>query len=464
VKKERKVFLGVTAGSCALALGLGIFIHFEAQSIDETRLEVEALRQKIVASRKLIEGTSTLERDVIVQREMSKHLRTILPDDNDMNSWMRTIQDFQQDSGVRTRMLKKKAVDPRAEAGAFDKVVYICSLDADSFEYLDFLDRIETHSRFMRVAKMDIVAARRGSVAEEGMALHKISLDIETFVYEPKNEAAPVDIDSYERKRDLMMGEINRRRAALSLSSFTYRGARGRRDPFVDPRVPVDSGSGLSMREQMELVEELYGRMQAAKAQYALVQAAQNVIEEMMARDDLEVMIAGIETDVRRLQAEGSISYMPSQKRLQHEVIDALDALQGSLASVDGSRGPSVKRLREVLGAMDGHLIRDEFELALDAFRLVADQLDFIEHDPLRKPFVVKLRRKALIARIVREFDEFEIEVSGVATMKGAASVATINGKACQVGEMLTRDLLIHEIHTDEIRFIYRGVVLARRF
>jgi hypothetical protein len=29
---------------------------------------------------------------------------------------------------------------------------------------------------------------------------------------------------------------------------------------------------------------------------------------------------------------------------------------------------------------------------------------------------------------------------------------------------MLTGDLLIHEIHSDEIQFIYRGVVLARRF
>ena len=464
MKNEKRKWIAVFGGGTALALGLGALIYSQSEKIVESEQEVAALRGQVTSSRKLIEGTSSLEREVIVQREMSSHIRTILPDEEDMNNWVRTIQDFSDDSGVRIRGLKKKPDDPRAKPGAFDNVSYTFTLESDAFQFLDFMNLVETHSRFMRVPKLKVTAAKRDSVEELGFAAHKVQVDIETFVYEPKNEAAPVKIEGYERKRDLMVGEINRRRQGLTLSTFSYRGARGRRDPWVDPRVPVEGGSALTVPEQMDLVQELFLRVQSVKEQHALVMAAQNVIEEMMARDDLEVMLTSLETDVRRLEAENSISYLPSQRRMQLEVVDAIVALRASLSSVEGTRGPSVERLREVLAAMDDHLSKDEYELALDAFRLVDEQLDYIQEDPLRKPFVERLRRKALIARIVREFEDFEIEVRGVAIAEGTPSVANINGRSLQVGEMLTGDLLIHEIHSDEIQFIYRGVVLARRF
>ncbi len=464
MNRENKVWAIVFGIGGVMGLGLGALIYLQSEDLVKSEAEVEALRGQVATSRKLIEGTSALEREVIVQREMSQHIRTILPDEEDMNNWVRTIQDFSDDSGVRIRGLKKKPDDPRAKGGAFDNVTYTFTLEADAFQYLDFLDLVETHERFMRVPKMKISAAKRDSVEERGFAAHKVQVDIETFVYDPNNESAPVKIDGYERKRDLMLGEINRRRQDLTFSAFTYRGARGRRDPWVDPRVPVEGGSALSVPEQMDIVQDLYLRVQAVKEQYVLVEDAQNVIEEMMARDDLEVMLLSLETDVRRLEAENSITYLPSQRRMQLEVVDALFTLRGSLASVEGTRGPSVERLREVLSAMDGHLMDDEYELALDTFSLVAEQLDYIDEDPLRRPFVQKLRRKALVARIVREFEDFEIDVSGVATMEGSPAVATINGRSMQVGDMLTGDLLIHEIRSNEIQFIYRGVVLARRF
>ncbi|MCB9914395.1 MAG: hypothetical protein H6828_04480 [Planctomycetes bacterium] len=464
MKKETKIWTAVFVTGGLMSIGLGALIYMQSENIVQSRAEVEALRTQVTASRKLIEGTAALEREVIVQREMSEHIRTILPDEEDMNNWVRTIQGMSDDSGVRIRGLKKKPDDPRAKPGAFDNVSYTFTLEADAFQFLDFLNLVETHSRFMRVPHIQFTAAKRGSVEESGFAAHKVKVDIETFVYEPKNEAPPVKIDGYERKRDLMLGEINRRRQDLTYSSFTYRGARGRRDPWVDPRVPAEGGSALSVPEQMDIVQQLFERMQAAKDQYALVQAAQNVIEERMARDDLEVMLGGLETEVRRLEAENAITYLPSQRRMQLEVLDAMLALRQSLTAVEGTRGPSVERLREVLAAMEEHLSRDEYELALDTYRLVDEQLDYVEEDPLRRPFVEKLRKKALVARIVRDFEGIPIDVGSVAISEGGPSVANINGRTVQVGEMLTRDLLIHEIRTDEIQFVYRGVILARRF
>jgi len=462
--KDKKIWIILFLAGGFVAAGLGALIYLQIGNIDSSREEVATLRTQVVTSRKLIEGTSALEREVIVQREMSEVIRDVLPDEEDMNNWVRIIQDFTEESGVRIRGLKKKPDDPRGQQGAFDDVTYTFTLESDAFQLLDFLDLVETHERLMRVPRFRITAAKREQVETSGSAAHKVQVDIETFVYEPKNEAATVKIEGYERKRDLMVGEINRRRQDLAFTSFTYRGARGRRDPWVDPRVPVEGGSALSVPEQMDLVQELYLKMQAVLEQWAVVRGADNVVEEMMVRHDLEEMLAHLEEEVRRVEAERTITYLPSQRRFQLEVVDALTQLHASLNEIEGPRGPSVERLREVLEAIDRHLALEEYEHALDAFRLIADQLDYIEDDPLRKPFVEKLRRKALVARIVREFEKIEIEVAGVAIIEGRPAVAHINGQPLGVGDMLGQNLLINDIRSDEIEFIYRGVVLARRF
>jgi hypothetical protein len=468
VKKEQKTWVAVLGGGGLIAAGLAYLIYAQLGSIAESRAEVEQLRQEASASRKLIEGTGALEREVIVQREMSEVISNILPDNEDMNNWVRIIQDFSDESGVSITGLKKQnsaAVRGRGKSQtAFDEVTYAFTIDSDAFELLDFMNLVETHKRFMAVPKFKIAAASRQSVEANGLAGHKVNLDIQTFVYEPQSDGEVVRIEGYDRKRTLMVGEINRRRQDLALAEFTYRGDRGRRDPFVDPRVPVEGGSALSVPEQMEIVQGLVDQMVAVRETWQAVQDSENVIEEMMARRNLEQSFALLEESVRRVESEASISYLPSQRRLQLEVVDALVVLRASLSESTGTIGPSVEKLREVLEAMNRHFDRQEYDLALEAFRVVGDQLDYVEADPLRKPFVEHLRKKALVARIVREFEEIEIEVGGVAITEGGPSVALINGESVAIGDMLGRSLFVNGIRPDEIEFIYRGVVLARRF
>ena len=51
---------------------------------------------------------------------------------------------------LRQNGLKKKANDAH-EKSDFDKVAYTLSLEGDAFQFMDFLDLSESHSRFMRV-------------------------------------------------------------------------------------------------------------------------------------------------------------------------------------------------------------------------------------------------------------------------------------------------------------------------
>ena len=123
MNKEQKTWLAVLGGGGVLGLGLAWLIYSQLGSIADGRAEVEQLRNKVAAARKLIEGTNSLEREVIVQREMSEVMGTILPDNEDMNNWVRTIQGFSDTSAVRIRGLKKKnnaAGRTKKEQTAFD--------------------------------------------------------------------------------------------------------------------------------------------------------------------------------------------------------------------------------------------------------------------------------------------------------------------------------------------------------
>jgi hypothetical protein len=330
---------------------------------------------------------------------------------------------------------------------------------------MDFLDLCESHSRFMRVPNFRIAAAQRGQMEKEGVPAHKVQVDVETFVYEPKKDGKPVKVDGYERKRDLLLGEINRRRQALSFAPYSYRGARGRRDPWIDPRVPVvgDGSSALTVQAQMDIVQGLYERAQALLAKNEELKKAENVIVEMMTRSEMEESLAKLEEDVRRVEAEKSIRYVPSQRRLHAEVVDVISALRTTLAKAEAGRGPSEKTLLEIEKAMLSHEEHSEYKLMLEAYAVIENQLTLAETDPLRKPLVERVKELASEARTVLDFEKVELKIGGFSLVDDKASVL-INGKSLGVGDMLNNELIIRAIRREEIEFIFRGVIFARHF
>lgn len=464
---ERRWWIGIVSGGLLCAAGLGTVIYLQYEKIAEGRTGVATLKQGIEGARKLIEGTSTLERDVIVLRELSEVMKGILPDTEDVNNLVRTLQKLSEDSGVRISGLKKKTNDTAArDKTDFDKVAYTLQLEGDAFQFLDFLDLIETHSRFMKVPTLHITAAQRTQLEKEGVPAHKVTLDVETYVYEPKKDAKPVKIDGYDRKRDLLLGEINRRREGLSISTYSYRGARGRRDPWIDPRVPAqpDNPSQLTVQQQMDMVQEFVEKVQTCTQKWAQVKVAENVIVEMMARQEVEEMLTNLEEDLRRVVSEKTIVYVPSARRLQNEVLDVVNDLRNALVQSDAGKGPSESQLRDIQTAMVHHQDAGEFKLMLDAFSAIENRLALVENDPLKKPLVDKLKLLAYEARTVMDFDKIKIEIDGVVLIEGLDPIAIVNGRSLGVGDTVGNDIVIRAIRRDEIELIFREVVFARRF
>jgi Tfp pilus assembly protein PilO len=460
---QRRWWMWIAGGGTAAALGLGTLIWFQYEKIAEAQTQVATLRTGIDGARKLIEGTPPLEREVIVLREMSEVMKEILPDTNDVNNLVRTLQTFSEESGVRISGLKKKNADSRDKSD-FDKVAYTLSLEGDAFQLLDFLDLIESHSRFMRVPNFKITAAQRAQMEKEGVPSHKVQLDVETYVYEPKKDAKPVRIDGYDRKRDLLMGEINRRRQGLTLSTYIYRGARGRRDPWIDPRVPVigDGTSALTVQEQMDIVQQLTDRTQAVIATWERLKLpTENTIEAMLLRSELEEQLARLEEDVNRIVAEKSVRYVPSERRLNLEVVDVIAGLHKELSDSALGSGPSENMLRQIEETLTRHQDKGEYKLMIDAYAAVDSQLKVAEADPLRRPIVDRIKDLVLEARTVLDFEQIELSVDGLAIVEGRALIV-VNGKAVEEGDMVDRETLVHRIRPEEVEFIFRGVVFAK--
>lgn len=461
---QKKAWTTVIASSVLVAAGAGTLIYMERENITESREQVAQIRSNIDAARKLLKGTTELEREVIVLRETEEVIKEILPDEQDVNNFVRDLRRFEEDSEVRITGLKKKPKENNKGAQEFDKVAYQLTFEADAFQLLSFLDRIESHARFMRVPNFKLSAATRRQVEERGVPSHKIQMDVETYVYGQPDGPAPVKVDGYNRKRELLLGEIIRRQQALRVDSFVYQGPRNRRDPWVDPRVPVDVESPIPIEEQQAIVQGLIERTQEATEVHVQFQNAKNVIEEMTFRSELELLLTEIEDEVRRVVELNAITYIPSERRLHLEVIEPLAAIRTELENVGPDEGPDLATLKALLKSMTVSINAGEHKHALNSFATIRGQLDVALNDPNRRDLVQKIQERAHEAQILADFEDRDVSIEGVAIQDGSPPIALINGKALGVGDLVDNELVIGAIRPSEIEFIFRGVVLIRRF
>jgi hypothetical protein len=113
---------------------------------------------------------------------------------------------------------------------------------------------------------------------------------------------------------------------------------------------------------------------------------------------------------------------------------------------------------------MVAHRASGEYQLMLEAFGSIDNRLTAIETDPLRRPLIDRLRDLAYEARTVIDFEKVQLDVGGVVLIEGGAPIVMINGRSLSEGDLIGQDLIVRSIRRDEIEFIFRGIVFARRF
>ncbi len=459
-KKRWVIFYSIAA---LVAIGLTTLTYFQHEKIEERRAEAELIRTKIADARALIKTTPDLVREVIIQRETDSTIKEILADEEDVNNFVRTLHQFEEEAEISITSWKLQK-DARRGKGKedFRRVGYTLTLESDIFQLLSFLDLVESHSRFMSVTAFKLTASKRSRNPDEEPR-HKVQMDLETYVYEPQGAAKEVRIDQYERKRDLLISEISKRSAEMRVANYKYHGPRGRRDPWVDPRVPVDGEQYLSIEQQLEIVDEMVVLADEAMGYWGEIEGAPNLIAEMKGRAKLEEVLAELDEKIRRAQAEAQINYIQASRRFEKQVVAVVADLKAKMNNSEGVQpGPSLTALREAGKSMENHIVAREYELAIDAFSALEPRLGMAERDPVKRPLVDELRGLNRLARTVLDFESIDLQIGGVAIYEERRPVALINGHAVSEGELIGDELIVRNIRKDQIEFAYRGLVLAR--
>lgn len=457
-KKHRLVMAGI---GISLAAGLGTLIYYQQEGIDQRRAEVATLREGIETNRKLLQGTPELVKKVIIQRETDGVIKEILSDEKDITDLVRTLNKFSQEAGFNFASIKDDTRTGKKSKEDFERVSYTLAFDVDAFQLLAFLHKIESHKRFMNVTAFKLQAANRNEYTAETAPRHRISLNLETYVYAPTGNAKEVKIDQYEKKKELLISEISKRGAELRVPFYDYRGQRARRDPWIDPRVPVDGGPTMPIEEQIALVDGLIEKAVEVQRVWDEAKGTEILIQTMKLRADLEQKLALLEEEIRRVDVGGLLVFVPAQRRFDKNVVEVVSAVRVQMNKGTDS-GASTALLRETSEAMERHIDAQEYELALQAFNTVESRLGLADQDPLREPLVKSLRELKHLADTVLVFEKIEIQIGGVALYEELPPVALINGQPYSEGEFLGDELTVHNIRPDQIEFAFRGLILAR--
>jgi hypothetical protein len=464
MEKQQKVWIGVAAAAVLSAAGLGTLIYLEQGNIEDARAEVATLKTKIAQARKTIEGTAGLEQEVIVLREVSTVIDQILPSIEDLNVLNENFHSYATQAEVRATSVKLKAdrSGGRGPALDFEKVGYTLNLEGGIFQFLDFLNLIETHKSFLAVPSFKVSSSTRQQIDRLGEARHKIQVDVETYTYSRKSALQPVRIEGYARKRDLLTTEINRRRKALTVGRYRYRGDRGRRDPWIDPRVPLmGPENGWAVPDQLAKVDELSALTAEAMQRWLAVEGAQNVLDRLVKRDELEAKLGELDEELRRIEAEGAISYVPAQKRMEIEVYEPRMVLAGYLDKRP-EIGPTRAELESVVTQMVHHIELLEYALALKVFKDMESSLDMVVDDPVRNAIAAQMRELATEAETLHDFAAIELEFGGSVFIGDRDPVIVVNGRSRTVGDEVAPGLEIAAIRKNEVDFYFRGFVLTR--
>jgi hypothetical protein len=464
---EQKRVLIAGGASLGLALMVGGLLYWQHDVLVKDRQAAAELEASIGRDRALLVETPELEQAVILQRETDEAIAQILPNDDDVLDFVRTLSDLGRRAEVTITQAREKTVSDskkKKDQGDFRRVAYTINFDADAFQMLSFLDEVESHARFMRVPSLRLTAAPRRDADDQALQpLHSISMEVETYVYAPQSGIKAVAIENYERKAQLLHTAVVARQRELAIPSYDYAGPRNRRDPWVDPRVSVDAaaqGGKLPIPEQLALLEQLVAGADRAEELWQAWRDAPNLIAEMQARRALEAALVAVEREIVVHQTAESFSYYPARTQFDADVVDAVAQIRARM-SLQDEQLPRIEVLQGTIETMLRHMELREFDQAQLAFRNIESRLSLALVDDLRRPLAQKIQELALKVETVLAFDGLGLDVHGMVDLGPGKRVVLIDGSAYSAGDLVDSELILYAIRDGELDFVFRGVLLT---
>lgn len=467
-KQKAWAILGVSAFLCLVCGGVA---YMDYEEIQEERQKIESAQGRIAKADATIAGLKQVEDRVLAERLRVKEYTQILPLDKDINEFVKRITEFEAKSGVEIEVLDDKAARNRGKKKsreAFVRITYKIELVSTANEFLHFLDLFESYDRFVNVKEFTV----KGSdpkITDEGevvAARHKISMLLETYVYNPKNRISqPVEIlNAEQRMVELTAGLENEH--ALELETYEFVLASKRRDPFANPRRSLEPKGELdseSLEKQQALIAELERELGTLLETAKLEKAEKDVVLRFELGRRLDKAAGAFHARLRSIDIAKSFGEGENRKSFERKVLGPFNQFLADRPEVAGLDVP-IQELRNQLKRMEESFEAEQWGDAVALGKALLQSRPSSIPQEMVEPYgqVEEIVKRAQV-RI--DFEQIELAFNGLVLPENAPerSVVIINGRAYSPGDRFDEALVVKDVRPAEVAFVYRGEEILRR-
>ena len=459
----------VVAGATVLLAGLGGggvwwakgLVQEKVDSIAQMKTEIEAAQAKI---RKI----PMVEQDVIILRENLYEYVKMLPEQSEVNDFLRVANEFQSQSGVEVSRFQPGR--PSRGKSPFERYSYKFQIRGTLWQFMQFMSFFEDYERFVQVKDFALSGSNTRGVTPGQDIVHQFAMTVETYVYRDSAAATDVAIANYAHKVEKLREEIFEARQDIAKERYKFQGARGRRDIFVDPRessVDRDRGApGVPVIDQRKIIEDLTSKLGECEGIYTRLQDPTiTIFDKYSLERSLRQKIGELDKRVQEINDQALISHAPLRLTWNREVIEPLAKLRqqadASGTADTGQRWLSEEEMVSVLERMGEDLKVGDIAAAIDRYDSVEERIR-VEKKDYRYPTYVKIESLYLRAKLAEEFGTLMLDISGICVNEDGKSGVILNGTVYEEGEYIDDQLLIKSVGRDRVEFVYKGFTVVK--
>jgi Tfp pilus assembly protein PilO len=466
-RTEKQNLVIIIAATVLLCSAAGGGIYWAKGLVEVERQAIEEKRKQIAAAEEKIKKIPDLEKHVIILRENVREYVKILPETEELNTFVRTINQFIAQSGIELEKFVPNK--PKASSQDFEEWTYRFDFKATLWQFMKFVNFFENYERFVKVKSFTLTAGGNSNAeVEEAETQHRISMVVETYVYKGKANSKDVKIPNYDTKRTSLAEEIVHNLQAIRLDRYEFKDAHGRRDIFVDPRefgYSTKAGSGMPLQQQKKLIDDM---QEEVTRLHTLQKRSQDKDITLFERYNLErTLRAGItelQTKIDEIEQKKVISYQPYRVKWTKAVMEPVANLRAVIAKeneVRDDRYLSQKDLTDLIANMKRDLEAGDLQGAEDRYNAVQEKVKIPPSDD-RAKLADEVRELYVRAKIAREFSGQPMNITGVVVNEDGRSGLIVNGQVYMEGDFINDDLLVRGVAREQVEFVYKGFTLIK--
>ncbi len=462
----------VVGASVFLCVAAGFGVWWAEGLVEEERQARQTKNEQIATAQVKIDKIPHTEKEVIILRENLDEYVKILPDSKDLNNFFRIANQFAAQSGVSLRALQP-AASGAGKGGSFSRVAYRMELSGTIWQFLKFMNSWESYERFVSVTDLVLTSGakrnRTASATQEEIR-HVVKMTVETYMYRQGGKSGEIAIPNYENKRDNLKEEIFKRRQVIRIDSYEFKGSRGRRDIFVDPRQFHDTGEkpGVPIADQKKLIDRYSGEVEELRNLHSRIhESGVTIFDQYRLEKALREGMKRVQDDISNVDEKGLIKYLPYKLKWTNEVIQPLEDLEAKLVALDtpdgNQRWLTDPEFDELVDSMKQLLNLGDLEMARNRYDAVQSKVDVPRGHP---SYGKSVTVKGLYIRALRaiEFSNLTLKIQGVLVNEDGKSGLLLNDEVLEEGDYVNQNLFVKSIGTEQVTFVYKGFTLIKTF